>query len=469
MNLFLKKIRLDQISLINYVFCFFPISFVLGNLIINLNVVLFCCIGIFYLKSKIFSIKLNSVIKIIFLLFISIFIATLFSFIKSLYYTGYSPEEFSNLIKSVLFFRFFLMLLIIYFLTQINVLNFKYFFITTALLTLVISLDVIFQHFFGFNTIGLRSPDPRHSSGFFGKELIAGGIIKNFSFFLILFVLFFFKDKKILKTVLTITAISVLAVSIMVSGNRMSYLLFIFGLIFIFFIGKNFKIIIPVASVCIFILFQIIYLSSNDMHKHYKSFLGVAHNESFVDNVNDVVKKIIKSVKIKKNSTYEEELYGRVSEEKKVSTGIGRPEHNSHAGMLVTAGQTWKLNKLYGNGIKSFRRDCGKVKHPDYTLQCSNHPHNYYLEILTETGLLGIFITIILAFFFTFFIFKSLKILNGVNIENYILLASTLSLLVEIFPIRSSGSIFTTGNAAIIILLASILISLQAKLSFNKT
>ena len=128
----------------------------------------------------------------------------------------------------------------------------------------------------------------------------------------------------------------------------------------------------------------------------------------------------------------------------------------------------WKLNKLYGNGIKSFRRDCSKVKHPDYTLQCSNHHHNYFLEILTETGFLGIFITAILALFFIFFIFKSLKILNGKNIENYILLASTLSLFIEIFPIRSSGSIFTTGNSAPIMFFTAIVISLQAKLSLKK-
>lgn len=469
MNLFSEKIRVDQISLINYAFCFFPISFILGNLIINLNVVLFCCLGIFYFKSKIFSIKLNNIAKIIFLLFVSIFLSTLISFLKSFYYTGYSAEEFSNLIKAVLFFRFFLMLLIIYFLTQFDVLNFKYFFLTIALLALVISMDVIFQHLFGFNTIGLRSPDPRHSSGFFGNELIAGGIIKHFSFFLILFTLFFFKDKKILKIIFTTIIISILAVSIMVSGNRMSYVLFILGLIFIFFIGKNFRIITPIALVCIFILFQIIFLSSDNMHKHYRSFISMNHNESLVNNVNDIVTKIIRGLKTKKDLTYAEELYLRVSEEKKVtSSGMGRPESYSHAGMLITATQTWKLNKLYGNGIKSFRRDCSKVKHPDYTLQCSNHPHNYFLEILTETGFLGIFITAILALFFIFFIFKSLKILNGKNIENYILLASTLSLFIEIFPIRSSGSIFTTGNSAPIMFFTAIVISLQAKLSLKK-
>ena len=37
---------------INLVFGFFPISFILGSLIVNVNLLLFCCLGIFYLKYR---------------------------------------------------------------------------------------------------------------------------------------------------------------------------------------------------------------------------------------------------------------------------------------------------------------------------------------------------------------------------------------------------------------------------------
>ena len=40
---------------INLVFAFFPISFVIGSLIVNLNLLLFCGLGIFYLKPKPFK------------------------------------------------------------------------------------------------------------------------------------------------------------------------------------------------------------------------------------------------------------------------------------------------------------------------------------------------------------------------------------------------------------------------------
>ena len=89
----LKKTYTDNNTLlINLVFGFFPISFVFGNLIININILLFCCLGIFYLKSKILTTKFDFSIKIIFLFFLSVLFSTILSFIKSLYlheYEGY--------------------------------------------------------------------------------------------------------------------------------------------------------------------------------------------------------------------------------------------------------------------------------------------------------------------------------------------------------------------------------------------
>ena len=54
------------------IFAFFPISFILGNLFINLNILLFCLIGIFNLKTKILRLKYDLPIRIIFLFFILI-------------------------------------------------------------------------------------------------------------------------------------------------------------------------------------------------------------------------------------------------------------------------------------------------------------------------------------------------------------------------------------------------------------
>jgi len=129
-NLNKKDFSIDSILLINLVFAFFPISIILGNFIINLNLILFCVLGIVHLKSKILTTKFNFSIKIIFLLFFVIFFSTSLSFVKSLYFGDYEYIDLVRLIKSVIFFRFFLFLIIVYLLSELGILNLKYFFIS---------------------------------------------------------------------------------------------------------------------------------------------------------------------------------------------------------------------------------------------------------------------------------------------------------------------------------------------------
>ena len=129
--------------------------------------------------------------------------------------------------------------------------------------------------------------------------------------------------------------------------------------------------------------------------------------------------------------------------------------------------------------MKSFRMDCHEeqkqfiikengevIKHKPFW-HCSNHPHNYYFEILTETGIIGISLVFLIALLFIVFIFKNFSLLQGIKMENLFLLSATISLFLEAFPIKSTGSIFTTNNAAYLILISSIVISYK-KMLLNK-
>ena len=240
LTLIKKNFSIDSILLINLVFAFFPISFILGNFIINLNLILFCALGIFHLRSKILTTKFNFSIKIIFLLFLVIFFSTSLSFIKSLYLEEYEYYDLIKLIKSITFFRFFLMLVIINLLSKFSILNFKYFFLSASFITLLVSLDIIYQYFFGSNMLGLKNVG-HHNSGFFGDELIAGGFIQNFSFFSILFVTLILKNKNNLRFILTTIIICILGISIMLSGNRMPLILFLFGLLLVFLFNNQLR------------------------------------------------------------------------------------------------------------------------------------------------------------------------------------------------------------------------------------
>ena len=225
-SIFQEKNNHNPYLFINLVFAFFPISFVVGSLFINLNLLLLCALGAYYLKSKILKIKFDFSMKIIFLFFIIIIFSTSLGFLKTLYFEGfnsidvvpscfstncYSPLE--KLTKSVLFFRFFLLLLIIYLLSRHDILNFKYFFLSASLVAILVSLDVIYQYIFGFNIIGLKSGGYSNSS-FFGDEYVAGGFIQRFAFFSILFTIFTFKAKNYLKFISTAIVICILFLDI---------------------------------------------------------------------------------------------------------------------------------------------------------------------------------------------------------------------------------------------------------------
>ena len=257
-----KKITIDSIFLINLLFAFFPISFIIGNFATNANMFLLCILGIFHLRSKIFTAKLNFSIKIIFLLFCIVIFSTILSLIKSLYFGEYESYNFFKLLKSILFFRFFIMLLIIYLLNELNIINFKYFFITACFFTFLISLDVIYQYIFGFNIIGLES-FYYHNSSFFGDELISGIYIQHFSFFSIFLLAYFLKKKNnFLKILLVTIGICILATGIIFSGNRMPFILFLLGLILIFLLNKKLRTTVLISFMSIFIIFG--YINSFD-------------------------------------------------------------------------------------------------------------------------------------------------------------------------------------------------------------
>tara|TARA_Y100000590_G_scaffold92709_1_gene104919 strand:+ start:1572 stop:2921 length:1350 start_codon:yes stop_codon:yes gene_type:complete len=444
MTLSKSKLETNYSKTINFLFCFLPISFILGNLAINLNIVLFCLLGIIHLKSKILTSKYNISIKFIFLLFVIVFISSSLSFMESIISNGYENKEFILLIKSIMFFRFFLLLAITYLLSELEVLNFEYFFLSVAFFPIFISLDIIFQYIFGFNIVGLKKPigsiqDPiLHNTGFFGEELIAGGFIQNFSFFSIFLITFFLIKKNYYRFILTTILISILGVAILLTANKMPLLLFLFGLFLIFLFDKKLRIIVFTSFICIFLIFNFIF-SKDERLKNWQ-LSGYWNVKSMV-------------VSLLGKATYVE------PDEIDSSAGETKQEfHSSHKKIYLTAIDAWKQNKILGNGIKSFRTDCHNFAPSKYRM-CSNHPHNYYFEILTETGIVGISIVLIIASLLGIFIYKNLKFLKRDNINTYIFLSAVVSLALGMFPFKSTGSIFSTSNIGYIMLITSIVLS----------
>ena len=128
----------------------------------------------------------------------------------------------------------------------------------------------------------------------------------------------------------------------------------------------------------------------------------------------------------------------------------------------------WKEKPIFGQGLKSFRIKCWEILKKDnlkygkksQDIACANHSHNYYLEILSEAGLVGISL---LVFFFLILIKRSSIYLKKYIIEkndNLILtIPIIISLFIEIWPIKSTGSFFTTWGATYFWITVALLIS----------
>jgi len=435
-----KKLYNNSVLYINLIFAFFPISFVFGNFFTNANLIIFCVYALFYLKSKTFTAKLNLSLKVIFLLFLFIFFSTILSFLKSSFFQEQEEDILIRLIKSLLFFRFFLLLLIIYVLNELKILNFKYFFISAAFVVLFIALDVIIQHIFGYNILGYESYI-HHNTSFFRDELISGGYIQNFSFFSLLYLSYLFKNNSSLNILLIVFVTCILGISILVSGNRFPFVLFLLGLLLLFMFNKKLKNKILLSFISLILVSSLIIFLDQQFRSSYLSLYQNMKNDITdlsIRMITDKQKIVEKEIKEFQNEVV---------------------ETSGHRKIVSTAIETWKLHKVFGNGIKSFRIDCQKIILKEKRGMCSNHPHNYYMEILTDLGMVGLIIVIIIALLFLYFLKKNYKSFNSTRFENVFLLAAVISLSLEVFPINSSGSIFTTNNATYIILMSGIILS----------
>ena len=81
--------------------------------------------------------------------------------------------------------------------------------------------------------------------------------------------------------------------------------------------------------------------------------------------------------------------------------------------------------------------------------ECSTHPHNFYIEILSESGIIGFLLLFFTFWFFFLSIINKIKKLkdNKIFLEyKSLLYGNILILLIYFFPIKTSGRFFTTWN-----------------------
>ena len=126
------------------------------------------------------------------------------------------------------------------------------------------------------------------------------------------------------------------------------------------------------------------------------------------------------------------------------------------------------MNKYIGGGIKNFRFYCHHRPKIEKNAKfiCNMHPHNYYLEILTETGIVGFGLISIIFLILLYKTFYKKYFTNTSIKDNNLIIPFIFLFIVEIFPIKSTGSFFTTGNTTYLFLIMGILVGLSKRENF---
>ena len=116
----------------------------------------------------------------------------------------------------------------------------------------------------------------------------------------------------------------------------------------------------------------------------------------------------------------------------------------AHDSLFRTAYNMFKDRPIFGHGPKMFRIICKDKKYATGANPCSTHPHNFYLQLLAETGIVG-FLFLTSAFLyvvtaalrqFKSVIFRQIRPLTDYQVS---LLAT---ILITIWPITTNGNFF---------------------------
>jgi hypothetical protein len=113
--------------------------------------------------------------------------------------------------------------------------------------------------------------------------------------------------------------------------------------------------------------------------------------------------------------------------------------HNQH---YVAALNIFKDNIFFGAGPKTFRIYCSNKKYSNnLTDACSTHPHNSYIQLLSETGIFSFLIISMIFFYFLYFSLQSIFRKNNF-FKNNLQVCMTCCFLVTLWPLSPSGSFF---------------------------
>ena len=399
-----------------YFLMFVPLTFVLG--IVVTEIFVFSSILFFIFKNRNYDYFKNK--KILFLLTFSFYIAI----------NGILKIQHNDLlIPSIFHFRYVVFSISILFILDSikDKINLEKKSITHLLFFIIylISFDALFQFITGENILGFKIIGSR-VSGIFESELILGSfLIKILP--LILWLLFYI-NFNLKKNFLFLTCFfSLYFICIYISGERTAFALLFILLFFLIIFIKEIRAIF-LLSLSMLILF--IGLTS-----FFNIGKADTFNRIFIKTFNQVTNNFYikeKDLFKDKQAVSSQNIYKNLK--------IFSDDHNGH---YVLAYHLFTQQPIFGAGPRGFRYYCRSVKYDSNIGMCTTHPHNTLLQILSETGIVGLIFYLYGIFFVMIKAWKAQR-KNLILSEKSCFTIISISLLINFFPFLPSGNFF--GN-----------------------
>ena len=409
----------NKISIV--LFTLLPISLILGNFAVNLNILIIDILTLYlcfikknwdWTKEKFFKFL---IIFYIFLIFNSLY---------SYYFSTHETN--SGLIRSLTFIKF----IIFAYSFKILIVDSKTLnkiMIYWSCIIAVVIFDIFFESIFGNNIIGNESPDGTRIVSFFKDELVVGSLILCFGYAITTYYLS--QNLKVKNNIIINFLLLLIPVTILITGERSNFIksLIIFSFIIIF-INQQ-KLILKKRNFIILILLSflsLIYLNPNIYNKQTEFFKRVI-------NVNKIENEFIEG----------SDFFNRFQ----------KIRYFVHYDVSL---KIFKEYPLFGVANKNFRHECNNKKYFDEKIKlsnvrCNTHPHQIHFELLSEHGIIG-------YIFFFVIIFTGLKKIyhNYIATKSIFYLSSVLYLMIFLIPILPSGSFFSTFNGTLFWIIFSI-------------
>lgn len=389
--------RLTKLKLNEILFILLPLSLISGSFVPDLSISLIVLFFLFNFKTKLHS----KYFKNLFFYFFFIFNLYL------IFISFFSNDLVASLKTSFFYFRFYIFSLAVWFILDNNESILKYFFYILLFSFIILLFDGFFQFIFGFNILGWNiHPGPRVSS-FFKDELILGSYLSRLIPLLFGLCLIFYENKKKLFYFLSFFLFSSSEILTFLSGERSAF----------FYTNLS----------CVFL---IILLSKYNYLRLLSYLVSIIIIVALVFILPTSKERII-------DQTISQT--GILTEEKVIFS----TEHNQ---IYNTGWRLLKDNIFLGIGPNNFKKECKKYVAEDPKIyRCSSHPHNTYLEIFVETGIVGFLAVIGLFFFLCFYLLKQLisKISKkySKDFSNF-QLCLLLCFFISLFPFIPTGSFF---------------------------